>query len=282
LSFFESKQDFKKRILKLNESLTSVNEDYLILEEVVERLAIEGVFIVIENAKGGHLNKSVGIFLKNLSEQAKLEEFFQANKKINLEVQILQDDFPAEIYIPYITNDFTCGIFLGHRYSHVKFELGELPLITLIMSQLVQRLITTFVINELSKEIKGLAQRSLSFQRRNQGLQGITTSLFRSLEKERKSISNEIHDGPLQHGLDLNRWLKYIAVDKCLTNTKTIKAISHMREVVEDLNFELRLICNNLRPPSLTDLGLLPAIEFNVRRNNDKGAVVNFLRDGRY
>ena len=225
-------------------------------------LGIEGAFIAVKDSKGGYLKKTVGRFLKKPSEQAELEEFFQAEQRVNLEIQILPDDFPAQIYLSYIANDFTCGIFLGHRYSHVKFRRDELPLITLISSQLAQRLITTFVIKELSKEIKDLAQRSLNSQRRNQGLQGITTTLFSSLEKERKSIALEIHDGPLQLGLDLNRWLKYL-VAECpnYDDDKTLKAISHMRELVENLNFELRLICNDLRPPSLTDLGLLSAIE---------------------
>jgi two-component system sensor histidine kinase ComP len=260
LALFEGNRDLKTRVLTLNKSLTSINEEDQILEEVVKSLRIEGAFIIVEDDKGGYLKRAVGRFLTEPSKQIELEEFFQTNQRINLEAKILTDDLPAELYIPYITNNFTCGIFFGHRYSHVDFVLEELPLITLISSQLAQRLITTFVIKELSKEIKDLAQRSLDSQRRTQGLQGITISLFRSLEKERKSIACEIHDGPLQLGLDLNRWLKYL-VEECPSNVKTAKAIAHMQELVQDLNFELRLICNDLRPPSLTDLGLPLAIE---------------------
>ena len=260
-SFFEGEQNFTKRVLKLNENLTSINEVDQIFEEVVS-LTIEGAFIVVEDSKGEYLTKAVGRFLEKPSEQAELEKFFQADQRINLDVKMLPDDFPAELYIPFTSNDFTCGIFLGHRYSHVKFKLDELPLITLISSQLAQRLITTFVIKELSTEIKDLAQKARDSQRRSQGLQGITTSLFRSHENEKKIISREIHDGPLQLGLDLNRWLKYL-VEECPAHDdeKRIKATTHMWELVENLNFELRLICNDLRPPSLTDLGLLSAIE---------------------
>jgi len=259
-AFFEGKQGFKDRVLKLNESLTSINEEERIIEEVVITLSIEGAFIVIESDKHGYLKKAAGRFLEKPSEQIELEEFFQADQRTNLEAKILPENSPAAIYIPVVSGDFSCGIFLGHRYSHVKFELDELPLITSISSQLAQRLITTFVIKELSKEIKSLAQRSQDSQRRNQGLQGITSSLFRSLEQERKLIALEIHDGPLQLGLDLNRWLKYL-VDECPTYNKTVKAIFHMRELVENLNFELRLISNDLRPSTLTDLGLLTAVE---------------------
>lgn len=262
-SFFKGQKDFRKRVLRLNESLTSINDEDRILEEVVKSLSIEGAFIIVEDGKGGYLKKALGRLLEKPSQQAELEEFFQADQRINLKAKILPESFSAEIYIPVVSDDFSCGIFLGHRYSHVKFELDELPLITLISSQLAQRLITTFVIQELSKEIKFMVQKSQETQRRNLGLQGITTALFRGLEKERKLVAFEIHDGPLQLGLDLNRYLKYL-IEECLTNNdnKTVKAISHMRKLVENLNLELRLISNDLRPPSLTDLGLLTAVEF--------------------
>ena len=256
----EGKQAFKKRILELNESLSFIHEESQMLEEVVKSLAIEGVFIVVEDSKGGYLKKVVGSFLKRPSEQAELEEYFQTDQRINLEAKILYDNFPAEIYIPFIANDFTCGIFLGHRYSHIKFGLDELPFITLISSQLAQRLITTSIAKELSKEIKDLAQKSLESQRKNQGLRGITGSLFRSLEKERKSIAHEIHDGPLQLGLDLDRRLKNL-IKEVSTDENMLKTVSYMQELVEDLSFELRSICNGLRPASLSDLGLLPSIE---------------------
>lgn len=47
-----------------------------------------------------------------------------------------------------------------------------------------------------------------------------------------------------------------------------------MLELVENLNFELRLICNNLRPPSLSDLGLLCAIELMCQEIMQKELVL--------
>lgn len=271
--FREGKQAFKNKILELNASLSSINEEDWIFEEVVKILAIEGAFIAVEDGNGGYLKKTVGRFLEIPSEQADLEEFYQTDQRINLDVKILPDNFPAEVYIPFVIDDFTGGIFLGHRYSHVKFEKDELPLITLIASQLAQRLKMTFVTKQLSKEIKFQAQRSLDSHLRNQGLQGVTTSLFRSLEKERKSVAREIHDGPLQLGLDLNRRLRCL-VEESPLDVKSVQAISHMQELVEDLNFELRLICNDLRPPTLTDLGLLPAIELMCEETMHKELLV--------
>lgn len=261
LSFFNVHETFKERILKLNERLSIINDEDKILNELVHNLSIEGAFFIIENSTVGYLKKAIGSFLEKPSHQVVMEEFFQADRKINLDVQILPDYFPAEIYIPFVIDDFLGGIFLGHRCSKIKFSRNELPLITLVSSQLAQRLLIIFVIREMSRELENLAQKSLESQK-NKGFQGITTSLFKSIEKEKKIMAAEVHDGPLQLGLDLSRWLKYLT-EECKINNdeKIIKAISHMLELVENLNFELRLICNNLRPPSLKDLGLISAVE---------------------
>lgn len=260
LSLFERKQGFKENILKLNESLPQMNEENYILQEVVTSLNIQGAFIIVENPKRGYLRKAAGSFSDNPGQQDELEKFFQANQKSKYEAVMLSEDSPAEIFIPVNSGDFSCGIFLGHRHSHIKFDEDELPLITLISSQLAQRLITTFTSKELSAELKSLAQRSQDSLRRNQGLQGITNALFRNLEKERARVASEIYDGPLQLGLDLNRWLKHLG-EECPMDDRTENALSHMRELVENLNFELRQISNDLCPTALTDLGLLTAVE---------------------
>lgn len=262
LAFFEGNKGLKRRVLKLNESLTSINGEEKIIEEVVETLLIEGAFIVVDDGQGGYLKRAVGNFLEKTVQQAELEQFFHVDEKINLNAKILPDSFPAEIYIPFVTNEYTCGIFLGPRHSHVIIKQSELPLITLICSQLAHRLMMTLIIQNLSNEIKFLAKRTLDSQRKSQGLQGITSSLFRNIEQERKTIARGIQDGPLQLGLDLNRWLKFLK-DECPTDNdeKTKKTIAHMRELVEDLNFELRLIASDLCPPTLNDLGLLSTIE---------------------
>ncbi|EGW36055.1 ATP-binding protein [Desulfosporosinus sp. OT] len=252
-------QDLDQKVLKLNERLALLHEEELILEEVIKSLGVEGAFLVAQNDEGGYLKKAAGRFLEKHDDQSRLETYFQADRKINLGAKKLPKGFPAELYILLDSNDFDCGLFIGHRYSRIEFQREELPLITLIFSQVAQRLITEFVIKELSQEIKEIAQRSLINQRKIQRLQGITGSLFKSIEQERKSIARDLHDGSLQLALDLNRWLDDIA-EEC-PSAKDGKAIAHMREVVENLNFELRSICSDLRPPSLNDLGLLYAIQ---------------------
>lgn len=95
--------------------------------------------------------------------------------------------------------------------------------------------------------------------------------MFKSIEQERKSIARDLHDGSLQLALDLNRWLDDI-VEEC-PSAKGDKAIAHMRDVVENLNFELRSICSDLRPPSLNDLGLVYAIQIMCEEKMENDSV---------
>jgi two-component system sensor histidine kinase ComP len=258
--FPEGKYAFRKRILDLNESLISIHEEDRILEEFVKNLKIEGAFMIVEDDKGRCLNKSVGVFSKTISESLKLEDYYRTEPNINLEATMLSDDFLAEVYIPIISDHYRCGLFLGHRSSNVKFEKEELPLITLISSQLAQRMISALVTKELSNEIKDLANQTLKLQRKTQGLHGITAALFKNFERERQSIAREIHDGPIQFVLDLDRRLKKLTKEVS-ANNELVKDVLYLRELVEELSMELRLICKGLRPPTLSDLGLLSAVE---------------------
>lgn len=268
-------QALSQRVLKLNERLTSLREGEGVLEEVVNCLGIEGAFIVAENANGTYLKKAAGGFEGNPDEQAELETYFQTDQRNNLGAKKLSDDFPAEFYIFLEYNDFNCGIFLGHRLSYTKLQEEDLPLITLISNQAAQRYLTTYIIKELSQEIQEISQKSLNHQRKIQRMRRITGSLFKSIEQERKSIARDIHDGPLQLALDLNRWLDEIA-EECPSaeNSKSFQAISRQREIIRNLNFELRSICSDLRPPSLSDLGLFSAIESLCEETMQNGSIL--------
>lgn len=248
----------KTRILELNENLASINAE-TILEEVTKALNLEGALVIAEDGNGWKTYWGCGRYQKNLQEQAVMEEFFHSSIKGGESASLLPSNFPATVYIPFSAQDFVCGVFLGERTSRVKIRPEELPLLTLIAFQLGQQLKTSLLIGELSTEVAALAKTTKDSQLRSQGLKVITHSLFNSLEKERKALAREIHDGPLQLGMDLNRRLKQL-IEEPVTEISQEK-LFHLQELVEDFNCELRALCSDLRPPSLSDLGLLPAIE---------------------
>jgi two-component system sensor histidine kinase ComP len=257
-SYFGEKS--KKPIIGLNDNLNSLFVEDKILEDMLKGLGIEGIFIIIENTQIGYLKKAVGRFQEKQNEQTELENFFHNDQRLEMGARMLQDDFPAAIYIPIISDDSTYGIFFGHRYSRIKFMQSELSFLTLLAGQLSHRLIISFIIRKLTRENMVLARNSQNSHQRILELQSINNLLIKNLEQERKFIVKEIYDGPLNSGLDLSRWLKYLK-EESLPNDKKQKVINHMQELIEDFKHELCLITNELCPPTLTDLGLLTAVE---------------------
>ncbi|NBJ14097.1 MAG: histidine kinase [Dehalobacter sp. 4CP] len=259
-SFFQTNISLKHRFTELNNNITSLICEDHIFEEAIKKLGIDGVFIIVENEQTGCLRKAVGRFRKNRQEQSELEAYFRRNQKQDLEARFLSDDCPAEIFVPFVSHNSTCGIFFGHRYSHIKFEKSELPFLTLLAGQLAYEVLMLLVIGDLTKEINVLTLTSWCSRRRNWELQGITNSLIRMIEQDRGSLSKEILDGPVQSALDISRWLKILEKEN-LDDDMFQQVFSRMRDLINDLNYDLNQTVHNLRPPVLLDLGLIPAVQ---------------------
>lgn len=69
----------------------------------------------------------------------------------------------------------------------------------------------------------------------------------------KKKIAREIHDGPLQVGVALSLLLK----NEYMVNK--IPDLNNLISLVDELNYQLRSICEELRPPSLSLVGLVQA-----------------------
>jgi len=249
----------EKEYYQINGKLSSMNQA-LIVEELVSQLGIEGAFVMSEDMEGWSTESAVGNYLENTLEQAIMKDYYETAKSTNPTTENFPKDFPAEMYIPFVSNDFTCGIFLGHRRSYVKFQSNEIPLLTSACYQLGQRLKAIHVIKQMSREINVMEKKTRDSQRRSQGLQVINRLLFSNIEEEKKVLARELHDGSLQISLDLNRRLKELAASYS-PEEDNFHTVSMMLEMIEDLNYELRSICGDLRPSSLRDLGLIPAVE---------------------
>jgi len=265
----------ENKIAELNGNPSSMNE-VLIVEELVNQLGLEGAFVIAEDLKGWQTKTAVGRYLGNTNEQAIMEEYYQTAKSTRHSIETFSNDFPVEMYIPFVSDDFICGMFLGHRRSYIRFQSNEVLLLTSVCYQIGQRLKGIRFIKQLCREINIIEKKSRESQRRSQGLEAINRLLFSNLEEEKKALAREIHDGSLQIGLDLNRRMKELIADFS-TENNCFHTVSVMQDMIEDLNYELRSICSNLRPSSLRDLGLIPAVEVLFQQIMQKELLVIFL-----
>jgi len=266
--------------------LSTMNQA-LIVEELVNQLGIDGAFVIAEDQEGWTTASAVGCYLKKTRDQAIMENYFQTAKSTMHSREIFSNDFPAEMYIPFVSNDFPCGIFLGHRRSCVRFQANEILFLNAVCYQLGQRLKAVHIIKQMSTDITVMEKKTGDLVRRSQGLQVINRLLFSNIEEEKKVLARELHDGSLQISLDLNRRMKEL-VAGFSTEDDNFHTTSMMLEMIEDLNYELRSICGDLRPSSLRDLGLIPAVEVMFQQIMQKELlvisleIIGFSREQRF
>ncbi|EHQ91837.1 histidine kinase [Desulfosporosinus youngiae DSM 17734] len=263
------------KIVELHRNSSSMNE-VLIVEELINQLGLEGAFVIVDGQEERYTKTAVGRYLGNAKEQAIMEDYYRIAKNTRHTIQYFTGNFPAELYIPVVSEEFACGIFLSHRRSYIKFKSNEVLILTKVCDQLGQRLKLIRDMKQLSREINAIEKKSWETQRRSQGLEVINRLLFSNLEEEKKVLAREIHDGVLQIGLDLNRRMKEL-ITNFSTESNCIQAILEMQDMMEDLNYELRSICSNLRPSSLRDLGLIPAVEVMFQQIMQKELLVIVL-----
>lgn len=105
-----------------------------------------------------------------------------------------------------------------------------------------------------------LTEQITTLDSANQALQNAQRRLIADSEEERKSLAREIHDQIIQDLLSTNYQLETVELsgknpDKL--HQDLLQVQKNIRNMIDDL----RIICGNLRPPTLDSLGLNAAIQ---------------------
>jgi len=109
------------------------------------------------------------------------------------------------------------------------------------------------LVNHLTEQITALDST-------NQTLQNAQRRLIADSEEERKFLAREIHDQIIQDLLSTNYQLE--ALDCLDQNPEALhKDLSQIQDNIRTMIDELRIICGNLRPPTIDSLGLNAAIQ---------------------
>jgi len=118
---------------------------------------------------------------------------------------------------------------------------------------------------ELKEEIHARTSFEKALKQSEKNLKDLSSQLLLRQEKERKRISNELHD-VVGHSLTaINMSLERL-MDECSKYPKKIKTqFSFISSLVKKLMQEVRHISVNLRPSLLDDIGLIPTISWYSR-----------------
>ncbi len=82
-------------------------------------------------------------------------------------------------------------------------------------------------------------------------------------ERERQYLARELHDVPLQNLYSMRHKLEVVGRDR--RGQENEKALTELNDVLEKTAEDLRILCGELRPPSLATFGLEKAIRAHAR-----------------
>lgn len=110
------------------------------------------------------------------------------------------------------------------------------------------------------KLIDQLAEQVTVLDSANLALQDAQRRLLTELEQERKHLAREIHDQIIQDLLSTNYQLEEVEADDD-AHPSLRENLTSIRTNIRGLIEELRVICGNLRPPTIDSLGVGAAIQ---------------------
>jgi signal transduction histidine kinase len=83
-------------------------------------------------------------------------------------------------------------------------------------------------------------------------------------------LAQELHDGPVQDLLALD--FRLVSLEETLSDGRGLDDLEQIRRTVQDVTRILRVICGELRPPTLTPFGLAVAIQSHAKRIQEEHA----------
>jgi signal transduction histidine kinase len=131
-----------------------------------------------------------------------------------------------------------------------KLQIGQ---ILLDQNMLSQESLYRELLDRMAEQITALDSS-------NQALQNAQRRLIADSESERKYLAREIHDQIIQDLLSTNYQLEELE-SQHQDSDELLADLYEIRENIHSMIDELRIICGNLRPPTIDSLGLNAAIQ---------------------
>ncbi|CAN5761400.1 GAF domain-containing sensor histidine kinase [soil metagenome] len=158
------------------------------------------------------------------------------------------DRYQSLISVPLIApTEKLTGVVNVHTEEERRFAKEDVAFLEHVASLVAAAIEHTRLIKEL-----GSKERTL---------QRIIARTIQAQEDERRRVAMEIHDGVTQHLISI--WYRLNACERMLERDPALAAaeVESAKALVDDALDEARTAIYQLRPPTLDDLGLVPALE---------------------
>jgi two-component system, NarL family, sensor kinase len=114
---------------------------------------------------------------------------------------------------------------------------------------------------------------------KERALQGMVERTVQAQEEERRRVATEIHDGVTQHLISI--WYRMNACERLLDRdvARAKEELGVAKELIDEALAEARAAIYDLRPSTLDDLGLVPALDALATRTLGPGIEFTFMPD---
>ncbi|MBM2811633.1 MAG: Histidine kinase protein, partial [Chloroflexi bacterium] len=149
-------------------------------------------------------------------------------------------------FVPLVAEGVYIGdIAVGQKRHDVELLPDDANLLSTIAPLVATALKNAMLLDQLQLKVAALAERE-------QALGALSARLMEVQEEERRRLSLDLHDDPLQRAILLARETGESA---------TSSEARRWHRAADDIIVSLRAICTGLRPPELDDLGLVASLE---------------------
>lgn len=138
-----------------------------------------------------------------------------------------------------------------------------------LLVELIEARLTVDLQSRREAELRG------QLQRREKELEQVLSHVVMAQEGERAAISADLHDGVAQQVAALYRRLELLRLDMAeAAQPETVREVDDLVTVARQAVVDLRGLISGLRPTSLDDLGVVPALREEAVRLEKRGHVV--------
>ena len=160
----------------------------------------------------------------------------------------------AHLIVPLKAKDEVLGVMFFYPQSSYRSDARSMELLTSIGNQ-----IGIAIENSRLYERERLASERSRIS--EEELRSHVRHITRAQEDERKRMARELHDDTAQALLFLSRRLDALTTFHGGLPELVIRRLEELRELASSILQGIRRFSQDLRPPVLDDLGLLPALE---------------------
>jgi signal transduction histidine kinase len=167
--------------------------------------------------------------------------------------QTTRDEVVASLLGYDEANDVTQAIWTIESYYRTREQAERLRYYQMLLEKdlAAQDTLNQQLIEQLTEQLNTLDAS-------NQALQDAQRRLLTEREEERKHLARELHDQVIQDLLSVNYKLEELEAEN---EDGEGDDLSRIRHEIRDLVGAIRIICGNLRPPTIDSLGLGPAVQ---------------------